>query len=102
MITTLWFASSLVIAVFTPNIGIVIELLGSLASANVFIFPSICLIAITRRPDHKFSQMRKALFYMFAVTLIVVGLIIFSIVLYQVIQDFQNAAEQVTHEVLCK
>lgn len=38
-ITIVWFISTLSLAVCTPNIGIVLELLGSLASCNVFIFP---------------------------------------------------------------
>lgn len=102
VITTLWFAFSLLIAIFTPNIGVVIELLGSLASANVFIFPSLCLIAITKRPDQKLSTTKRIFFYAFAVTLIIVGMTIFSIVLYQVVIDFQTSAESITHEVLCK
>ena len=56
IITTGWFVTTLVLAVYTPNIGIVIELLGSLASMNVFIFPSICLIVITDRMQDKLSK----------------------------------------------
>lgn len=102
VITIIWFVSSLVVAVFTPNIGVVIELLGSLASANVFIFPSLCLIAIANRPEQKISRPKKIVFYAFSTTLIIVGMTIFSIVLYQVVQDFQNSAENITHEILCK
>lgn len=39
VVTTIWFFSSVLLAVLTPNIGVVIELLGCLASVNIFIFP---------------------------------------------------------------
>lgn len=102
VITTVWFFSSLAIAVFTPNIGIVIELLGSLASANVFIFPSMCLIAITRRPDHNLSKTRRNVVYVVAALLIAMGLVMFTIVMIQVVDDFARSSEDVKHEVLCK
>jgi sodium-coupled neutral amino acid transporter 7/8 len=102
VITSIWFATSLVIAIFTPNIGVVIELLGSLASANVFIFPSLCLIAIVNRPEQKITGPKKILFYAFSITLIVVGLTIFAIVMFQVVIDFQKSGENITHELLCK
>lgn len=57
--TTGWFFTTLVLAIYTPNIGVVIELLGSLASMNVFIFPSICLIAIVDRMHEKTSKIGK-------------------------------------------
>ena len=102
VITTSWFFSALAIAVFTPNIGIVIELLGSLASANVFIFPSMCLIAITRRSDHKLTRTRRNIVYAVAAVLIVMGIVMFCIVMIQVVDDFTKSSESVKHEVLCK
>ena len=60
IITSGWFVTTLVLAVYTPNIGVVIELLGSLASMNVFIFPSICLIVITDRMQDKLSRIGKS------------------------------------------
>jgi len=57
--TTGWFTTTLLLAVYTPNIGVVIEVLGSLASMNVFIFPSICLIAIVDRMQDKISKLSK-------------------------------------------
>ena len=34
-----WFVSSLVLAIFIPNIGVVIALLGGLAAIFIFVFP---------------------------------------------------------------
>ncbi|XP_074605188.1 sodium-coupled neutral amino acid transporter 7-like isoform X2 [Brevipalpus obovatus] len=100
VITTVWFVTSLLFAIFTPNIGIVIELLGSLASANVFIFPSFCLISIARRETDQFSRRTRIFFIIFAISLIITGFSMFLLVLNQVYQDLSS--EQPHHDVLCK
>lgn len=41
IISALWFLSTLVLAVFTPNIGVVIQPLGSLAAVMIFNFPGM-------------------------------------------------------------
>ncbi|RWS22749.1 putative sodium-coupled neutral amino acid transporter 7-like protein [Leptotrombidium deliense] len=99
IITTIWFATSLAIAIFTPNIGVVIEFLGSLASANVFIFPSLCLIAISKR-EQKLKQWTKVLCYAIAIALILTGIATFGLVLFQIYYELQSN-ETPTHKVLC-
>ncbi|XP_077374729.1 sodium-coupled neutral amino acid transporter 7 isoform X1 [Festucalex cinctus] len=42
--TLLWFIITLVLALFTPDIGRVISLIGGLAACFIFIFPGLCLI----------------------------------------------------------
>ncbi|XP_061521657.1 sodium-coupled neutral amino acid transporter 7 isoform X2 [Phycodurus eques] len=42
--TLLWFAITLVLALFTPDIGRVISLIGGLAACFIFVFPGLCLI----------------------------------------------------------
>jgi len=101
VITTVWFVSSLLIAIFTPNIGVVIELLGSLASVNVFIFPSLCLMAIARRQKQSLNKCLWYLFNGFSITLILLGVVMFGIVMMQVVQDIKGSG-QLPHEVLCK
>lgn len=39
LMTVVWFTSSLLIALFIPNIGVVISVLGSLAAIFIFVFP---------------------------------------------------------------
>ena len=39
LITTIWFGSTLFMAVFVPNIGAVISVLGCLAALFIFAFP---------------------------------------------------------------
>ena len=43
LIATIWFVATLVIAIEVPDIGIVINLLGSLAAVFIFVFPGVCL-----------------------------------------------------------
>jgi hypothetical protein len=40
-IVTIWFLASLLIAIFVPNITVVINYLGALAGAFMFLFPGI-------------------------------------------------------------
>ncbi|RWS09581.1 putative sodium-coupled neutral amino acid transporter 7-like protein [Dinothrombium tinctorium] len=99
IITTVWFTTTLVLAILTPNIGVVIEFLGSLASANVFVFPSLCLIAIARR-EQKLKRWIKNAFITIAIILIMAGALTFCIVLYQIYFELKANAEP-THSVLC-
>lgn len=49
IITTLWFFSTVALAAFAPNISVTLQLLGSMASINVFVFPGMCLVSLTGR-----------------------------------------------------
>lgn len=55
-ITSVWNAVVLLLAIVTPNITVAIGFLGSLASANVFIFPGLALVALSRR----YIKLRKS------------------------------------------
>lgn len=59
MITTVWFFTTLLLSIYTPDISVVLELLGSLASINVFIFPGACLVSIVSRLNDKVSKISK-------------------------------------------
>lgn len=45
-IASVWFVVSLLLALFAPNIGIVISLLGGLAALFIFVFPGLCLLQL--------------------------------------------------------
>ena len=49
VISTLWFLSTVALAIFAPDISVTLQLLGSMASINVFVFPGMCLISLTHR-----------------------------------------------------
>jgi sodium-coupled neutral amino acid transporter 7/8 len=84
VITSGWFVSSLLLAIYTPSIGIVIELLGSLASANVFIFPSFCLIVIAKRHFAESRRYVRNAIYAISVLMIVFGTLVFLLVLTEI------------------
>ena len=48
-ITSVWNVAVLLLSLIIPNITIAIGFLGSLASANVFIFPGLALIGLSRQ-----------------------------------------------------
>lgn len=52
IITTLWFISTVTLAVSLSNIGVVIEMLGCLACANIFIFPGTVALLICHQWRH--------------------------------------------------
>lgn len=49
LITTIWNAVVLLLAIVTPNITVAIGFLGSLASCNVFVYPGMALISLSWR-----------------------------------------------------
>lgn len=57
IISTVWFHSTVLLAIFAPDISVTLQLLGSMASINVFVFPGLCLVSLTRR----LRRARKAL-----------------------------------------
>lgn len=83
VITTVWFFTTVILALYAPNISMTLQLLGSLASINVFVFPGLCLISLT----NKLRQAKLAAIglYLFAATLILFGLFIFVLEIVSVL-----------------
>ncbi|XP_064016530.1 solute carrier family 38 member 8 isoform X11 [Pogoniulus pusillus] len=46
-LTVAWMGTTLVIALFVPDIGKVIELIGGISAFFIFIFPGLCLVCMT-------------------------------------------------------
>ncbi|XP_068058891.1 solute carrier family 38 member 8 isoform X2 [Anomalospiza imberbis] len=46
-LTVTWMAATLGIALFVPDIGKVIELIGGISAFFIFIFPGLCLVCVT-------------------------------------------------------
>uniref|UniRef100_A0A663MI30 Solute carrier family 38 member 8 n=1 Tax=Athene cunicularia TaxID=194338 RepID=A0A663MI30_ATHCN len=46
-LTVAWMAATLAIALFVPDIGKVIELIGGISAFFIFIFPGLCLVCMT-------------------------------------------------------
>lgn len=92
IITTVWFVSTVLLAALVPDISATLQLLGSMASINVFVFPGMCLIALTRRLRHTrrlvaqtgISKSTGIALYLFAALLITFGVLIFILELAEV------------------
>ncbi|XP_040471422.1 putative sodium-coupled neutral amino acid transporter 8 isoform X2 [Falco naumanni] len=58
MLTVTWMAATLAIALFVPDIGKVIELIGGISAFFIFIFPGLCLVCMTG--THTLGPRKKA------------------------------------------
>ncbi|CAH1779429.1 unnamed protein product [Owenia fusiformis] len=78
------FSTSLALAVFIPDIGVVISMLGALAGVFIFIFPGMCLLqALLTQPIG--VAWKRNILYALAFGFIVIGTFIFGLVLTQAI-----------------
>lgn len=84
-VATIWFASSLALAVSASGIGIVIKYLGSVASANIFIYPGICLMMVAVKQDPNLETWRCRLMTTVAVAIAAFGAFCLGVVLFQAI-----------------
>ncbi|KFM77388.1 putative sodium-coupled neutral amino acid transporter 7, partial [Stegodyphus mimosarum] len=85
IVTSIWFATTVLLAVLAPNIGVVIELLGCLASVNIYIFPGLCLIALTFRNDEALHKWRSVIQVTAASAMILFGTFVFGVVASKVV-----------------
>ncbi|CAN0416192.1 unnamed protein product [Lampetra planeri] len=59
--TLAWFLLSLLLAIFTPDIGRVIALIGGLAAAFILIFPGLCLLSLVLNTERESNSARLLL-----------------------------------------
>jgi len=94
---TVWFFGTLIFAILMPNIGSVIQLLGSLAAVFIFILPGLCLLKMSEAAS---SKVKRWGLFIYAALFLVVGTFIFSCVFTQaIIVDF--VAEKTEELPLC-
>ncbi|XP_013408713.1 putative sodium-coupled neutral amino acid transporter 7 isoform X2 [Lingula anatina] len=100
--TILWFGLSLLLAVVTPNIAVVIDLLGGLAAVFIFTFPGLCLlqVVLTRQRTEKNKHSQRALFIM-AVMYLIIGMFIFGVTFSQSIMDDVHSKSSKSHKTIC-
>lgn len=92
--TLVWFTSTLLLSIFIPNIGVVIQILGAFAAVFIFIFPGLCLLkTMQNRIESGIKQPFRVHFLkFFAMIFLVVGTFIFGLTLSQAImKDIQGA-----------
>ncbi|XP_077523410.1 sodium-coupled neutral amino acid transporter 7-like [Amblyomma americanum] len=97
-ITTGWFLTTVALATFTSNVGVVIELLGCLAAANIFIFPGLCLLGVFHQQE-KFGLKRPMVVFAIGGLMVVIGSFVFGVVLLDTILN--DITKGGTHHLLC-
>uniref|UniRef100_A0A8C5BFD7 Amino acid transporter transmembrane domain-containing protein n=1 Tax=Gadus morhua TaxID=8049 RepID=A0A8C5BFD7_GADMO len=76
--TVVWFSSTLALALFIPDIGKVISLIGGLAACFIFVFPGLCLIQAKLSE----SDDRSASWYVlvvYGVVMVTIGAFVFGL-----------------------
>jgi len=92
-IATVWFVTTVIIAIAIPNIGAVIHVLGSLAAIFIFVFPGVCLLQVTLMRDYMTITMVSKLKLILAFSFIILGFFLFGVVLTQgIMVDLHQAS----------
>ncbi|UYV67723.1 SLC38A7 [Cordylochernes scorpioides] len=115
IITTFWFVATVMLAIFIPNISVVIEVLGCVAAINIFVFPvlnpvlpavsdrgcaGLCLYYLTKKNGEKgMSEAKKRLLKGLAFVMIIFGIFIFIVVFYEVAEEHRGPAD--SDPVIC-
>jgi len=99
VIATIWFICTLIMAIEIPNIGAVINMLGSLAAIFIFVFPGVCLLQITLMTDPSMATVGARLRFGVAVIFLLLGAFLFGCVLTQAI--IFNLSDTSTVTPLC-
>jgi len=82
-IASLWFLLSMVLAVEIPNIGTVINMLGSLAAVFIFVFPGVCLLQVSLFKDPSLVNTKTRLKVLLSFLFLMIGAFLFGVVLTQ-------------------
>ncbi|TMS12895.1 Putative sodium-coupled neutral amino acid transporter 7 [Larimichthys crocea] len=76
--TLVWFVVTLVLALFIPDIGRVISLIGGLAACFIFVFPGLCLMqAKLSETDNRSASWHGMV--IFGVVMVTLGAFIFGL-----------------------
>ncbi|XP_053971086.1 sodium-coupled neutral amino acid transporter 7-like [Hylaeus volcanicus] len=92
-ITLIWYILSLTIAILVPDISPVINLLGVLSAAFIFIIPGICLFQNILRKDSELYLNKDRLQMVFAIFITAFGAFVSGIIFVQAIRDFNKAPQ---------
>ncbi|WAR11527.1 S38A7-like protein [Mya arenaria] len=88
IMTILWFIATLILAVFIPNIGVVIQLLGAFAAVFIFAFPGMCMLSVAMTEVRENDWSRRLRFIVaFSCCFITLGTFIFGLTLAMSIQS---------------
>jgi len=99
LIVTVWFFTTILIAIEIPNIGAVIHMLGSLAAIFIFVFPGVCLLQTTIIYDSPVDSWSAKAKICIALIFIVLGFFLFGVVVTQGVLAQLSPKSEV--ELLC-
>ena len=98
VIASIWFLATIILAIEIPNIGSVIDILGSFAAIFIFVFPGICLLQTTLTSD-SLRSCNTAFRIIVALTFLSLGFFLFGVVLTNGIETIMYPKKEV---VICK
>uniref|UniRef100_A0AAR2JN81 Sodium-coupled neutral amino acid transporter 7 n=1 Tax=Pygocentrus nattereri TaxID=42514 RepID=A0AAR2JN81_PYGNA len=75
--TLVWFCLTLLLALFIPDIGRVISLIGGLAACFIFVFPGLCLIQ-AKLSEHDVHSASWKMLVAYGVVMVTIGAFIFG------------------------
>ncbi|XP_064640585.1 sodium-coupled neutral amino acid transporter 7-like isoform X2 [Lineus longissimus] len=104
LVTLVWFVTSLVLAVFIPNIGAVISVLGGLAAVFIFVFPGMCLLQVGYLKEAELARWKVRTMKGMAVAFIVLGAFIFGVTTTQSVSNdvISASSPRIVHnETIC-
>ncbi|XP_076289330.1 sodium-coupled neutral amino acid transporter 7 [Lasioglossum baleicum] len=93
LVTLIWYTLSLTIAILVPDISPVINLLGVLSAAFIFIFPGICLFRSTLLKDSELHLNKDRLLIIFAIFLVALGAFVSGVVFIEAVEDLNRTPE---------
>lgn len=80
-----WFVSTLVLAVFVPDISSTISLMGSLAVCFTLILPGVCLLSAANTMHWNYSTRKLVTMNVTAVILILFGVFVFGLSITEIV-----------------
>lgn len=87
IVTLLWFGLSLLIAILVPDIGPVINLMGTLSAAFIFVFPGICLLQSTLLKDPALHLNKDRFLVFLAILITALGAFVCGVIFVETLQD---------------
>lgn len=87
LVTIVWYVLSLTIAVLVPDISPVVNLLGALSAAFIFVFPGIALFRSILLKDSQLYLNKDRLLVFFAIFITALGAFVSGLVFVEAIQD---------------
>lgn len=91
VISVVWITLTLVVAIAVPDISPVINMMGSLSAAFIFVFPGVCLLQNTLIKDPDLCLNKDKFLIAFSVLMIAIGAFVCGYVLVESIQDIFKA-----------